>query len=122
MLPVQVSFDELDMNRNKSVGQRKEYWEATKRLQHGTLVALWWADRINGRPCILFAAVEDRDAGKLAPRIPGARPSIGIRCRPNTTLLNDLEILLGLSQCGAAHQRGDLCHACSQKLCCVVVI
>lgn len=80
---LQLQFDELEMNRKKSAKQRKAFWEATKRLQHGTLVALWWADRNSGRPCILFAAVEDRDAGKLAPKDPGARPCIGVRCLPD---------------------------------------
>lgn len=87
-LTVQVEFDDLPINCNKTTTQRREYWERSRRLQHGTLVALWWETPVEPHtegqpatdPCITFATISIRDAQQLAPREAGLRPKIHIRC------------------------------------------
>lgn len=84
----QVAFDDLPFNSGKTSGQRREYWEKSRRLQHGTLVALWWDSpaatpprpQQASDPCITFATISIRNEQQLAPREPGHRPQIGIRC------------------------------------------
>ncbi len=84
----QVAFDDLPFNTGKTSGQRREYWEKSRRLQHGTLVALWWDSpaatppraQQASDPCITFATISMRNEQQLAPREAGHRPQIGIRC------------------------------------------
>ena len=81
---LQVAFDDLPINANKTCGQRREYWEKSRRLQHGTLVALWWEQPQKGantpaQPCITFATISMRNEQQLAPREAGERPQIGLR-------------------------------------------
>ena len=78
----QVAFDDLPFNTGKTSGQRREYWEKSRRLQHGTLVALWWDSPAQqaSAPCITFATISMRNEQQLAPREAGHRPQIGIRC------------------------------------------
>ena len=88
---LQVAFDDLPFNSNKTHTQKREYWDRSRRLQHGTLVALWWETPVTGagsddtnqtarEPCIIFAVISVRDPDQLAPKgEPVQRPSIGIR-------------------------------------------
>ncbi|KAK9808579.1 hypothetical protein WJX72_000022 [[Myrmecia] bisecta] len=82
----QVSFDELTFNIAKSQKARQEFWEATKRLQKGTLVLLWTEE--GGQPTLAFAIVVERDALKIAR---AKRPFVGLRlcegCHANERLL-----------------------------------
>ncbi|KAL0023606.1 hypothetical protein WJX77_006297 [Trebouxia sp. C0004] len=95
----EVAFDDLPFNTGKTSGQRREYWEKSRRLQHGTLVALWWDRSAATRPraqqasdpCITFATISMRNEQQLAPREAGHRPQIGIRlcqgCGANDEIL-----------------------------------
>ena len=84
---LQVAFDDLPINHGKTQKQREEYWDRSRRLQHGTLVALWWETpslqeaqpqpAIN--PCITFATISLREKEQLAPRDVTLRPRICIR-------------------------------------------
>lgn len=88
---LQVAFDDLPFNSNKTHSQKREYWERSRRLQHGTLVALWWETSVKDtastdagqaarEPCIIFAVISVRDPDQLAPKgEPVQRPCIGIR-------------------------------------------
>ena len=90
-LHLQVAFDDLPFNINKSSSQRREYWDRSRRLQHGTLMALWWgtpatdtgspdSNQPATEPCITFAVISVRDPDQLAPKgETEQRPSIGIR-------------------------------------------
>lgn len=87
---LQVAFDDLPVNAGKTCTQRREYWEKSRRLQHGTLIALWWqqpcsASGTNPEPCITFATITMRDQQQLAPREAGERPQIGVRSRFSPT-------------------------------------
>ncbi|KAL3153759.1 hypothetical protein ABBQ32_013348 [Trebouxia sp. C0010 RCD-2024] len=87
----EVAFDDLPCNSNKTRSQKHEYWDRSRRLQHGTLVALWWETPVTDtgsadtnqtarEPCITFAVISVRDPDQLAPKgEPMQRPSIGIR-------------------------------------------
>ncbi len=86
VLAMQVAFDDLPFNASKSSSQKREYWEKSRRLQHGTLVALWWetpnADPAQPPtdPCITFAVISARDVEQLVPRREDdQRPRLGIR-------------------------------------------
>lgn len=88
---LQVAFDDLPFNSNKTHSQKREYWDRSRRLQHGTLVALWWEAPVSDtgsadtnqtarEPCIIFAVISVRDPDQLAPKGEAVqRPSIGIR-------------------------------------------
>lgn len=81
---MQVAFDDLPVNAGKNCNQRREYWEKSRRLQHGTLIALWWqqpgsASAANAEPSITFATITLRNQQQLAPREAGERPQIGVR-------------------------------------------
>ena len=75
----QVSFDDLPANQRRSTAERRAFWEGSKRLAKGSLVALWFHRDNSDQPGIMFATVEHRDPEYLAPRDQAARPSIGIR-------------------------------------------
>ncbi|KAL0023688.1 hypothetical protein WJX79_001943 [Trebouxia sp. C0005] len=95
----EVAFDDLPFNTGKTSGQRREFWEKSRRLQHGTLVALWCDSPAATRPraqqasdpCITFATISTRNEQQLAPREAGHRPQIGIRlcqgCGANDDIL-----------------------------------
>ena len=84
---LQVAFDDLPINAGKTTTQRREYWEKSRRLQHGTLVALWWeqpsqkptSSNDSSAPCITFATISMRNEQQLAPRESGANPQLGVR-------------------------------------------
>ena len=97
---LQVAFDDFPCNSSKTIGQRREYWEKSRRLQHGTLVALWWnspaAPAQTGlpatSPCITFATIAARDEQQLALKrlVKGPRLASGARMMGGPCLLNPL--------------------------------
>ena len=69
-----MSFDDLAEHGKKKVGERRAFWERSKRLGHGTLVSLW--REVDGAPVVTFAVVADRDAKELAGT---RRPAVGLK-------------------------------------------
>lgn len=94
----QVAFDDLPINAGKTTTQRREYWEKSRRLQHGTLVALWWeqpsqkptSSNDSSAPCITFATISMRNEQQLAPRESGANPQLGVRLCQGCGANNDV--------------------------------
>ena len=81
---LQIAFDDVPVNTGKTKIQREEYWERSRRLQHGTLVALWWETQETQAgseldPCITFATISVRNEQELAPGDVATRPRICIR-------------------------------------------
>ena len=71
-----MRFDAPDFISRESRGERHTFWDRSRRLSHGSLVALVYEEEDGIR--ILFATVEDRDPRKLAGGDVGY-PCIGIR-------------------------------------------
>jgi hypothetical protein len=86
-LLLQISFDDLPRQVGQSPQQRRDFWERSRRLQHGTLVTLWSEPADALTPHLIVAVIAKRDLDQLAPKNPDIRPSIGIRwvslCRGN---------------------------------------
>ena len=77
----QVEFDELRSTLGRSVRDRADFWERSKRLAHGTLVCLLAVrppgGGMPGEERMVFVTVAQRDPKELA-RAEG-RPLLGIR-------------------------------------------
>ena len=81
---LQIAFDDVPINNGRTKKQREEYWERSRRLQHGTLIALWWEIQnteagVELEPCITFATISVRNEQELAPEDAATRPRICVR-------------------------------------------
>ena len=88
---VQIEFDDAPQLANATWERRRDWWQHTKQLQHGSLVALWWDGDSNGSsgitdgngpalPNIMFATICERDEKQLAAKgEPRRRPQLAIK-------------------------------------------
>ena len=120
----QVSFEDLPINAGKTATQRREYWEKSRRLQHGTLVALWWeqpsekhtSSNNSTAPCITFATISMRNEQQLAPREAGVKPHVGIRYHDLMKMSICVRLLPGKACC-CKHMHASVCtHAIASGL------
>lgn len=77
----QLEFDELRSTAGRSVRDRVDFWERSKRLERGTLVCLMAVRPGRGaQPAeerLVFGTVAEREPKELARA--GGRPLLGIR-------------------------------------------
>jgi len=94
-LLLQIEFDDAPQLATASLERRRDWWQHTKQLQHGSLVALWWDGDSSSSsssgpagsttqgaalPNVMFATVSERDEKQLAAQgEPRKRPQLGIR-------------------------------------------
>lgn len=77
---MQVSFDVPDFLQGKPRREQEQWWASSKRLSHGTLVALWYEpDGPQAPPKLVMGTVAGRDPKQLAPAEPGSMPSICVK-------------------------------------------
>ncbi|CAD7696268.1 unnamed protein product [Ostreobium quekettii] len=92
-----VEFDDIPTVQNLNQKRRAAWWDNTKRLQHGTLVCLWYEEEgqatkpgDSATPQPLLGVICERNTDLLAPKRP-RRASIGIRFtegRPGRSIIS----------------------------------